>query len=184
MYYIGLERKLGKFFNQIVCDLVRSQSTISREVNRNRGLRGYRYQQADRLTQQPHWDKPKTVKLTKKIKYIIDVFIKCDWSPEQISGRLSGIDLISLHHETIYQYILADKRQGGQLYKHLRQQNKIYRKRYGSRTSGLRLRRTSFLCDRICATYRATNFKKSEIGTEGWKCGWKIKKGVNNGYQD
>lgn len=131
-YYIGLESKLGKSFNQIACDLGRSQSTISREVNRNSGLRGYRYQQADRLTQQRHRDKPKAVKLTKEIKYIIDVCIKCDWSPEQISGRLSDMDLISLHHETIYQYILADKSQGGQLYKHLRHQNKTYRKRYGT----------------------------------------------------
>jgi len=36
------------------------------------------------------------------------------------------------HHETIYQYILADKQSGGDLYKHLRHQNKTYRKRYGS----------------------------------------------------
>jgi len=60
--------------------------------------------------------------------YFIDVCIKCDWSPEQISGRLSGMNLISLHHETIYQYILADKRERGPLYKHLRHQNKTYRK--------------------------------------------------------
>ena len=40
--------------------------------------------------------------------------------------------IISLHHETIYQYILTDKRQGGELYTYLRHQNKTYRKRYGS----------------------------------------------------
>ena len=40
--------------------------------------------------------------------------------------------MISLHHETIYRYILADKKQGGQLYKCLRHQNSRYRKRYGS----------------------------------------------------
>nr|WP_230988181.1 IS30 family transposase [Bathymodiolus japonicus methanotrophic gill symbiont] len=39
---------------------------------------------------------------------------------------------MSLHHETIYQHILADKKAGGELYKHLRHQNKTYRKRYGS----------------------------------------------------
>nr|WP_221896213.1 IS30 family transposase [Bathymodiolus japonicus methanotrophic gill symbiont] len=35
-------------------------------------------------------------------------------------------------NETIYQHILADKKAGGELYKHLRHQNKTYRKRYGS----------------------------------------------------
>ncbi|WP_221899611.1 hypothetical protein [Bathymodiolus platifrons methanotrophic gill symbiont] len=30
----------------------------------------------------------------------------------------------SLHHETIYQHILADKKAGSELYKHLRHQNK------------------------------------------------------------
>lgn len=131
-HYIEKESKFGKSFNQIACDLGRAQSTISREVKRNSGFRGYRYKQADRLSQQRHKDKPKAIKLTQEIKYIIDVCIKCDWSPEQITGRLVDMDIISLHHETIYQYILADKQRGGQLYKHLRHQNKTYRKRYGT----------------------------------------------------
>jgi IS30 family transposase len=40
--------------------------------------------------------------------------------------------VVDLHHETIYQYILADKRRGGDLYQHLRHQKKTYRKRYGA----------------------------------------------------
>jgi transposase, IS30 family len=40
--------------------------------------------------------------------------------------------IIKLHHEILYRYILADKQTGGTLYKHLRYQNKTYRKRYGS----------------------------------------------------
>jgi IS30 family transposase len=35
--------------------------------------------------------------------------------------------IVDLHHETIYQYILADKQSGGDLYTHLRHQNKTYR---------------------------------------------------------
>ena len=49
-HYIELERKLGKSFSQIACVLGRSPSSISREVERNTGLRGYRHKQADRLT--------------------------------------------------------------------------------------------------------------------------------------
>ena len=131
-HYIEIERKRGRSLNLIARALGRSQSTISREVKRNTGFRGYRHQQADRLARKRHKNKAKAVKLTEKIKSIINQFLKKDWSPEQIAGRLKYIGLISLHHETIYQYILADKQQGGQLYKHLRHQNKRYRKRYGS----------------------------------------------------
>ena len=131
-HYIELERKLGKSLNQIACNLGRSQSTISREVNRNSGLRGYRHQQADRLAHGRHATKAKAIKLTDEIKFILAACLKCDWSPEQIAGRLSDMKIITLHHETIYQFVLADKRQGGQLYKHLRHQKKTYRKRYGS----------------------------------------------------
>ncbi|MBC8550105.1 MAG: IS30 family transposase [Candidatus Brocadiales bacterium] len=67
-----------------------------------------------------------------EIKQIINGYIEQDWSPEQIAGRLKEDSVISLHHETIYQHILSDKKTGGVLYKHLRHQNKTYRKRYGS----------------------------------------------------
>lgn len=80
-----------------------------------------------------HKTKPKQVKLTPENRWIIDTCLRYNWSPEQIAGRLKKMKIISLHHETIYQYILRDKRQGGQLYTtYLRHQNKTYRKRYGS----------------------------------------------------
>lgn len=109
-----------------------SQSSISREIARNTGKRGYRHQQADRFAQERQREKPKAIKLTKQVKQEIDERIKQDWSPEQICGRFKQEREISLHHETIYQYLLADKQSGGELYKHLRHQKKKYRKRYGS----------------------------------------------------
>lgn len=112
--------------------LRRSQSTISREVKRNTGGRGYRYKQANRLAIYRHKVKPKSLKLSNDIKLRIDEHLNEQWSPEQIAGRLKQIGLTSLHHETIYQYILKDKKAGGSLYKNLRHQNKTYRKRYGS----------------------------------------------------
>jgi len=117
---------------EIAIKINRSQSTISREISRNTGGRGYRYKQAHRLTRERHQEKNKSVKLTPELKEILNKYIKKDYSPEQISGRLKLKVQISIHHETIYQYILADKRDGGELYKHLRHQNKTYRKRYGS----------------------------------------------------
>lgn len=130
-HYIGMGLRDGKSLNAIAKSLCRSQATISREVKRNKGKRGYRYQQADRLAKQRHNDKAKAIKLTDEIKELIKVGLKKDWSPEQIAGRLKHDKVISLHHETIYSYILKDKRQGGELYLRLRHQSKPYRKRYG-----------------------------------------------------
>ncbi len=59
-------------------------------------------------------------------------YIEQDWSPEQVAGRLKREGVVTLHHETIYQYILTDKKTRGTLYQHLRPQTKTYRKRYGS----------------------------------------------------
>ena len=131
-YYIEIEKKSGKSSNKIAKSLGRSQSTISRELLRNTGKRGYRHNQATRLAQERHRDKPKAIKMTDAVKQQLKHYIERDWSPEQIAGRLKRDDLVTLHHETIYQHILADKRAGGDLYTHLRHQNKTYRKRYGS----------------------------------------------------
>ncbi len=131
-HYIEVSLKKGMTLTEIGGDLGRSQSTISREVSRNSGQRGYRHQQADRFAQERHVTKEKSIKMSSEITAIIDDYIRQDWSPEQIAGRLKRDGIISLHHETIYQYILADKQAGGDFYTHLRHQNKTYRKRYGS----------------------------------------------------
>ena len=39
----------------------------------------------------------------------------------------------SLAHETIYRFILKDKKEGGELYRYLRHQAKPYKKRYGKK---------------------------------------------------
>ena len=131
-YYIEIELKMEVSINKIAKAMGRSQSTISREIRRNKGQRGYKHKQANRLTNERHTNKIKAVKLTDEIQYIISTCLQNDWSPEQISGRLHDEGIISLHHETVYQFILADKANGGVLYKHLRHQGKTYRKRYGS----------------------------------------------------
>jgi len=131
-HYIEVERKEGRSLNKIARALGRSQSTLSREVARNAGQKGYRYQQAHRFTQARHKGKPKAIKMTDTIKRTIDTYLKQDWSPEQIAGRLDKDGVVRIHHETIYQYVLSDKNAEGTLYTHLRHQKKRYRKRYGS----------------------------------------------------
>lgn len=58
------------------------------------------------------------------------------WSPEQISA-VGAIIGLTVSHEWIYQHIYADKVRGGELYKHLRQGKRRYRKGYGQKRGGI-----------------------------------------------
>jgi IS30 family transposase len=44
--------------------------------------------------------------------------IMLDWSPDQISGYLKKEGALSVSHERIYQFLLADKKAGGTLHSH------------------------------------------------------------------
>lgn len=68
---------------------------------------------------------------------IIERYIKRSWSSGQISGRLLKDNNFQISHETIYQHILRNKKNGENLYKYLRCQKK--RKcRYGSKANSRR----------------------------------------------
>lgn len=62
--------------------------------------------------------------------------LRREWSPEQISGRIErdfpGDLKMRVSHTSIYNYIKADRKLGGCLWKRLRQSRKIRRKTYGS----------------------------------------------------
>jgi len=107
----------------------RSKSTISRELRRNKGNCGYRYQCAHIKAQRCHQDKPNAIKLDEAMKQIITPLIEEKWSPEQISGRLKRLEKPSISNETIYRLVLTNKAAGDELSKHLRHQAKPYRKR-------------------------------------------------------
>ena len=130
-HYIEYELKKGISQNKIAQLLQRSQSSISREIRRNRTQQGYRYQVAHRECQQRHKEKIKYIKLTPALKQRIEQDLEQQWSPKQIAGRLKQEGLTPLHHEAIYRYVIVNKKEGGDLYTHLRHQKKRYRKRYG-----------------------------------------------------
>jgi len=105
-------------------------STISRELRRNQGKRGYRYRQAHQLALDRRQDKAR-VSIDSSSWSLIESLIREEWSPEQISGWVSENMSYSVSHEHIYQYILSDKKRGGDLYQYLRCK-KQRKKRYGS----------------------------------------------------
>jgi IS30 family transposase len=111
-------------------------STISRELKRNLGQRGYRPDQANAKADARKKISKKFIKMTSNLIETIKIMLQQDWSPEQISGILKKKG-INISHERIYQHIWADKKLGGILYKHLRHgHKKRYRKRGAKETRG------------------------------------------------
>jgi IS30 family transposase len=115
---------------QIAAEIGVHKATVSRELRRNRGARGYRPKQAQQLTTARKLA-ASAPRITSETWNLVESLL-CDeqWSPEQISGWLHTEQTARISHERIYQYIYADKRGGGTLYKHLRCQ-KQRRKRSG-----------------------------------------------------
>ena len=96
-----------------------NKSTISRELKRNTGLRGYRPKQAHRLACARQSQILRT-RISDAMWIRIEKMIREDWSPKQISGHLKDNDELGVSPEWIYHYIYAEKRKGGDLHTHLR----------------------------------------------------------------
>ena len=122
--------KAGKTQQEIAQALGLSQSTVSKEMARNLGQRGYRAKQAQRKASERQAAKRKRSRvITGDLEAEVRKRLEMKHSPEQISLRLKA-DGIEVSHESIYQYIKQDKRQGGELYKNLRINGKRrYRRR-------------------------------------------------------
>ena len=117
----------GQSIRAIATSLNRAPSTISREINRNEGLKKYRASQADRAA----WDRAhraKTCKLAenRSLACIVAKKLQLEWSPEQISGWLKQAypddENYQVSHETIYRslYIQARGALKKELLQHLR----------------------------------------------------------------
>ncbi len=104
------------------------KSTISRELRRNRGLKGYRPYQADELAFDRQSEAYRS-RIAWETWQQVERLLRQEWSPEQIAGRLKLEKQPTVSHECIYLYIYAEKRRGGTLHRHLRSQKK-QRKRY------------------------------------------------------
>jgi IS30 family transposase len=128
-YQIYALMKAGHNQSETAAIIGVDKATVSREIRRNRGLRGYRPKQAQRLalarraaSHQP--------RIPTALWRRVESWLRQEWSPEQISDWLRRREGIRLSHEWIYQYVLRDRADGGELYRHLRCQ-KQRKKRYG-----------------------------------------------------
>ena len=123
----------------IARQLGRAPSTISREINRNGGLKQYRAIQAD----QAAWDRahrPKQCKLAGNpmLRRIVARKLKSNWSPEQIAGWLKkkypGDEHNQVSHETIYRSLFIQARGvlKRELLQYLRSKRVIRRSKHAS----------------------------------------------------
>jgi IS30 family transposase len=121
-YQIYALKKAGHKQNEIAKVLKRNESTISRELSRNCGRRGYRPKQAHSKSVERQSINARTID-DATWQFAQDRLLE-QWSPEQISGHAA------ISPETVYQRVYANKRAGGLLWKNLRSQ-KQRKKRYG-----------------------------------------------------
>ncbi len=128
-YQIYALMRAGHNQSQIAIVVGCHKSTISRELRRNRGLKGYRPFQADELAYGRQCDAYRA-RIAWGTWQQVERLLRQEWSPEQIAGRLKLEKQPTVSHECIYLYVYAEKRRGGTLHRHLRSQKK-QRKRYG-----------------------------------------------------
>jgi IS30 family transposase len=117
--------KDGKTQSQIAKLMDRHKSTISRELARNTGLKGYRPKQACLLAEERSFGCRNAAQITAdQWNQAVDCLL-AQWSPVQIANQ------VGISHETIYRRVYDDKAAGGSLYQLLRCQKKR-KKRYAS----------------------------------------------------
>jgi IS30 family transposase len=111
----SIARKLG-----------RSHSTVIREVNRNKGKRGYRHKQADEFARRRRKEASSVPrKMTEELWAMIEqLIVQQRWSPEQIAGRLHLLDVASVSAKCIYERVWEDRACGGVLFRYLRRRGK------------------------------------------------------------
>ena len=147
-YVIYQLKKLGFTQSKIAVTINVSTSTISRELKRNTGKRGYRPKQAHEKCIERRHNAAKYIHFTEAIEHTICNEIKRYLSPEQIVGAAAENGEAMVSTESIYRFIWADKRQGGDLYRYLRCSNKKKRKRYGSTDKRGQIKNRCFIDER------------------------------------
>lgn len=134
-YTIETMLKAGYRQSEIARVIGKEKSVVSREIKRNSDQRSGVYSQdlAQRKYDKRQKEKSKRVYFTDAVKNDVEMLLKEDYSPEQVVGTLKKLKKTTVSTETIYQHIWKNKKQGGRLHEHLRNQGRRYRKRGNSK---------------------------------------------------
>jgi transposase, IS30 family len=133
-YVIGRLCRQQHSLRSIASIVDRAPSTISRELCRNatRYDGAYRPEKAQQYALARRRRSRRNAQYTPADWKPIARDLKRRWSPQQIVGRRQRAGHTVMSKETIYRYLRADRRQGGDLWQNLRIVSKFGRKRRGS----------------------------------------------------
>jgi len=136
-YHIEAYKKAGYSNSKIARELGVHPSTIGRELKRNSSPIRQRYgakvaQEISSLRKSVNSRANK--KFKNELENLVVKYIEQDWSPEQVSATLLIKHGLSLSFVGIYQYIEADRQNGGELHTHLRFYGKKRRAKYGKKS--------------------------------------------------
>lgn len=145
-YQIYALKKAGHNRTETAAIIGVHKSTVSRELARNSGQRGYRPKQAQEVATARHLAAYRP-RISAQTWARVERLLRQQWSPEQIAGRLRLERQPAVSHERIYQHISADQRGGGTLHLCLRCRKKR-RKRYGTHS------RRGQIPNRVCIEAR------------------------------
>ena len=116
----------------VIADTIgKHKSVVSRELKRNCDKRSgtYHHELAQRKYAARQKEKPKKLRFTAEIQAHASRLLREDYSPEQVVGILQKQGMETVSVERLYQHIWKDKKRGGEIYQHLRNQGRKYRKR-------------------------------------------------------
>lgn len=117
------------------------RTTISRELLRNSSRSGYDPDKAHKKACKRKQDCA-SPRIDADVWDNVECCLYLDMSPEQTHLYLRSLGLQTVSHERIYQYICADRKAGGDLYKHLRGRSH-HKNKYGGTESRGKLKGTS-----------------------------------------
>jgi len=108
-------RQAGNGVREIARLLRRTASTISREVFRNTGGKGYRPKQAQELAEERAM-RPGPRRFTEVVRLDAEEKLRKGWTPEAICGRAELEGRPHVCKETIYKHVYEDAKAGGDLW--------------------------------------------------------------------
>ena len=122
-YQIQILHRAGFLPSQIGRQLARHPTTIARELRRNRRQQDYQAGHAQCLSLQRRHRASAQPRIAMVTWDAVEAALAEGLSPEQIAGRSGQVS-----RERIYQYIAADRGNGGSLWRHLRQRKRRRRR--------------------------------------------------------
>ncbi|MCA1808843.1 MAG: IS30 family transposase [Lentisphaerae bacterium] len=113
---------------EIAGRLGRAAGSISRELARNRGKKGYRPKQADWKARE-RARRPGPRRFTETVRLDAEKRLREGWTPDIISGRARLEERAWVCKETIYKHVYADAKAGGDLWRNLPRAHRKRRRR-------------------------------------------------------